>query len=61
MQGMDAHGGQIGMILFPDVEIGGNGKGGVEIGPMQRAVHDLFASMNDEGEIFLRVSLAEID
>ena len=61
MQGMDAHGGQIGMILLPDVEIGGNGKGGVEIGPMQGAVHDLLTSMNDEGEIFLRVSLAEID
>ena len=57
VQGADAHGGQVGVVPLPDVEVDLDREGGVEIGPVQGAVHNLLGSVHNEGEILLRIGL----
>ena len=59
VQGADAHGGQIGVVLLPDMEVDLNREGSIEVGPVEGTVHNLLGPVHNEGEILLRIGLSK--
>ena len=57
VEGPDAHSGHVGVILLPDVEVDLHWEGGIEIGSVKWAVHNLLGSVQDKREVFLGIGL----